>query len=766
MKYLPLQFITIDMNIFLIIICILFAVAALDLVVGVSNDAVNFLNSAIGSKVASFRTILIIASLGILLGSVFSSGIMEVARKGIFNPELFTYDMIMYLFLGVMLTDIILLDFFNSLGLPTSTTVSLVFELLGAGCMIGLFMTVKEGQVFSEIGNYINGSNALKIISGIFLSIFIAFILGAIGQYLSRLVFSFDYEKNLNRFGALFGSVAITAISYFLIIKGLKGSPLKGTEFYIWIQENTWQVIVGLIVFWLIAIQLLMSLAKVNPLKVVVLAGTFALAMAFAGNDLVNFIGVPVAAFSAYQHAQGVNIAPENLYMDYLAGDVKVNTWLLLGAGIIMILTLWFSAKARKVTETEVNLGRQEESDERFKASTASRAIVKTALGMGKVAKVLVPNRVYDKLSARFRQDHFQKAIEVQDQPAFDLVRASVNLMMASIIIAYATSKKMPLSTTFVSFMVAMGTSLSDRAWGRESAVYRVAGVLSVIGGWLMTAIIAFSTAALFSFVIAQFKLIGIIIVVALAVYALISSQLRFNRKQEEGLALASQLPVSNNVEELLANSQKLTVNSLNGINNAYTLSLKSLPRENVEMLSLSDKQMKKLMEQSYKVRSRAIKSIKKIDSEDLRIGRLYLMASDLIQDISQSAKYLTSECLYYVKNLHQSPNEEFVSVIQNIEVKVSEFLYLISDRIELLQFDDYDFVKEQRDEIRELINEELEKQVESIQINGVSTKQAIMQTELLLQSRDILAVSLRLYKLYKKYLSNTVMEQTAIEQK
>ena len=748
------------MDIFFIIVCILFVVAIFDLIVGVSNDAVNFLNSAIGSKVASFKTILIIASFGILLGSIFSSGIMEVARKGIFNPELFTFDMIMYLFLAVMLTDIILLDFFNTIGLPTSTTVSIVFELLGAGFMIGLFMTVKEGQVLSEIGSYINGANALKIISGIFLSVLIAFTLGAIGQYLSRLMFSFEYEKNLKRYGALFGSIAITAITYFLLIKGLKGSPLKGTDIYHWLEENTWKSIGALFVIWLIAIQLLMSLAKINPLKIVVFAGTFALAMAFAGNDLVNFIGVPVAAFSAYQHAQESGVAPDQLYMDYLAGDVTVNTFLLLGAGIVMTLTLWFSSKAKKVTETEVNLGRQDEGDERFEANPAARAIVKTALGIGKVSKVLVPSSLYEKLNARFRQDHFQKAIDVQDKAAFDLVRASVNLMMASIIIAYATSKKIPLSTTYVSFMVAMGTSLADRAWGRESAVYRVAGVLSVIGGWLMTALIAFTAAALFAFIIAQFKLYGIIAVVALALIALVSSQLNFKRRQAEEVALAANLPYGSSVEELLENSRKLTVNSLNGINNAYSLSLKSLPRENVEMLSLSDKQMKKLMEQSYKVRNRAIKSIKKIDSEDLRIGRLYLMASDLIQDISQSTKYLTTESLYYVKNLHQSPNNDYVRVINSLEAKVSQFLSLITNRIDHLEFDDYDYVKSQRDEIRELINQELEQQVESIQINGVSTKQAIMQTELLLQSRDILAVSLRLYKLYRKYLNNTIVEQ------
>ena len=740
------------MDIFLIIVAILFVVAIFDLVVGVSNDAVNFLNSAIGSKVASFKTILIIASIGILFGSVFSSGIMEVARKGIFNPEMYTFDMIMYLFLAVMLTDIILLDFFNTLGLPTSTTVSIVFELLGAGFMIGLFMTVKEGHVLSEIGSYINGSNAIKIISGIFLSVFIAFTLGAIGQYISRLMFSFDYEKNLKRFGALFGSIAITSITYFLLIKGLKGSPLKDTEIYHWLQEHTWPAIGGLLVIWFIIIQLLMSLAKVNPLKVVVLAGTFALAMAFAGNDLVNFIGVPVAAFYSFQHWQGSGIAPDELYMDYLSGEVTVNTYLLLGAGVIMILTLWFSSKAHKVTETEVNLGRQDEGDERFEANPAARAVVKTALGLGKISKVIVPSSVYNRLNSQFQQEHFQKAIDIQDKPAFDLVRASVNLMMASIIIAYATSKKVPLSTTYVSFMVAMGTSLADRAWGRESAVYRVAGVISVIGGWLMTALIAFTAAALFAFIIAKFKIFGIIAVVALAVIALISSQISFKRRQEDDIAIAASLPYGKSVDELLENSKKLTVNSLNGINNAYSLSLKSLPRENKEMLRLADKQMKRIMEQSYKVRSRAIKSIKKIDSEDLRIGRLYLMAADLIQDISQSNKYLTSESLYYVENLHQKPKADYIKIITVVEDGVSSFLDEVTKSIQTLDFSNKAQVKEHRNNIREIINTELEKQVESIQISGISTKQAIMQTEVLLQSRDVLAVAYRLYKLYEEY--------------
>ncbi len=740
------------MDIYLVIVILLFIVAIVDLVVGVSNDAVNFLNSAIGSKVAPVRTIMIVATVGILLGSVFSGGIMDVARKGIFNPEFFSFHSIMYLFLAVMLTDIILLDFFNTLGMPTSTTVSIVFELLGAASITGLLLAIHREEAINTVTKYINIDNAIVIVSGIFLSVFVAFTFGAVVQFFARWVMTFNYEKNLRRYGALFSGAAITAITYFLIIKGIKSSPFAHTELYTWSTENIGQTVSISFAFWTIFTFAIQRIFRYNPLKLVVLFGTFSLAMAFAGNDLVNFIGVPIAAYSSFNFWVEAG-RPDEMLMTPLSKSVPVETWMLLLAGVIMALTLWLSPKAKRVTETEVNLGRQDEGDERFSPNGVARAIVKTGMRVGTVIETILPNWLKNNISNNFSPTAFRAEIHEKDQPAFDLVRASVNLMMASIIIALATSKKLPLSTTYVSFMVAMGTSLADKAWGRDSAVYRVAGVLSVIAGWFMTALIAFSVAGFFAFVLIKFGFIGLLSVVALALYALFHSQLRFKKREADAKSLAESLPEAGSPEELISNSQKLTVNSLKSINNAYSLCLKALPRENVEMLRLADSQMDKMIEQSSKVRVRAIKSLKKVNSENLDVGNLYIMGSDLIQDITASTKNITSECLHYVKNLHQKPDEKFVTSSTKIATDVSIFIDMVCDRIDRLDFSDNDYIIEYRKDVRDFINDQLSSQVEGIQIDEMKTKRAILQTEVLLQSRDVVAVTLRLYKLYRDFV-------------
>lgn len=520
------------MDIFFIIVVILFIVAALDLVVGVSNDAVNFLNSALGSKVAPFKTIMLIATIGVLVGAFSSSGLMEVARKGVFDPSMFTFEGIMFLFLSVMLTDIILLDFFNEIGMPTSTTVSIVFELLGAATMIA-FLLISLNQGGSEdIEEFIKVGKALKIISGIFLSILIAFTLGMIVQFLSRWALTFNYEHKLDGLAPIFAGIAITAITYFLFVKGLKGTPLKNSDFYHFVKHNIPVVVGGLFVFWTILNFALRKLAGVNPLKIVVLAGTFALAMAFAGNDLVNFIGVPIGAFQSYQFFQTANAPATEFLMSSLNEAVPV-PWYLLGAsGVIMAITLWTSSKARKVTETEINLARQHEGEERFKPNFLARGIVNVGVGVGKVLHAITPVPMKTSIKNSYVAKVFSSDIDEQDKPAFDLIRASVNLMMASIIISFATFKKMPLSTTYVSFMVAMGTSLADKAWGKESAPFRVSGVLNVIGGWLLTAIIAFVASGIFAFILFKFKMVGIIIVCILAAVALVRSHFAFKRKK------------------------------------------------------------------------------------------------------------------------------------------------------------------------------------------------------------------------------------------
>ncbi len=489
-------------DIYILMLVALTVLAIIDLIVGVSNDAVNFLNSAIGSKAVSIKTILIIASVGVALGAITSSGMMEVARKGIFNPSEFYFNEIMFIFMAVMITDILLLDVFNSLGMPTSTTVSIVFELLGAAVAISLIKISNNGESFSEVGKYINTATALLIISGILLSVFIAFSIGAIVQFFSRLLYSFQFDKKKNYINALFGGFAITAITYFIFVKGMKGTPFYGDVKHL-IEGRTFEIIFYGFVFWTILSQLLIMLFKVNILKFIVIIGTFSLAMAFAGNDLVNFIGVPIAALNSWQEWSASGIPANEFSMGVLAKKVPSNPVLLFIAGMIMVVTLWFSKKAKTVIETGINLSRQGEGHEKFQPNAASRVVVRGAilfsLGLSKV----VPKRTLKWIDSKFQRPVVELPKDKSyEMPAFDMVRASVNLFVAGILISIGTSLKLPLSTTYVTFMVAMGTSLADRAWGRESAVYRVAGVFNVIGGWFLTAFTAFTVSAIFAYII------------------------------------------------------------------------------------------------------------------------------------------------------------------------------------------------------------------------------------------------------------------------
>ncbi|HRJ14230.1 MAG TPA: inorganic phosphate transporter, partial [Saprospiraceae bacterium] len=480
---------------YIVIVVLLLILAATDLMVGVANDAVNFLNSAIGAKVAPRHIILLVASLGVFVGATFSSGLMEVARKGIFNPELFVFADVMVIFLAVMITDIMLLDLFNTFGLPTSTTVSLIFELLGAAVAVALIKIVKSGALLSTLPDYINTSSATEIVSAIFSSVAISFVVGSLVQYFSRLLFTFHYERRMKWVGGIWSGAALALLTYFLLFKGIKGASFVSEGFVKWVGTHTTQLLVISCVFWTLIMQTLITVFRVNVLKVVVLFGTFSLAMAFAGNDLVNFIGAPIAGLESFMAWRSSGIPADEFNMGVLGKQVKTNTVLLLIAGAIMVLTLWLSKKARSVTDTEVSLGRQDEGIENFAPNFLARGIVNVFGVVGIGLRRIFPESWRTKMEQSF-QPVSLASMTVADRPSFDLVRASVNLTAASMLIAFATSLKLPLSTTYVSFMVAMGTSLADKAWGRDSAVYRVAGVLNVIAGWFFTAIIAFTVAA------------------------------------------------------------------------------------------------------------------------------------------------------------------------------------------------------------------------------------------------------------------------------
>ncbi|MCK4749357.1 MAG: inorganic phosphate transporter, partial [Bacteroidales bacterium] len=521
---------------YIVIIVILFVFAISDLVVGVSNDAVNFLNSALGSKAAPFRVVMVIAALGIIIGVTFSSGMMEVARKGIFHPEMFYFKEIMIIFLAVMMTDMILLDIFNTIGLPTSTTVSIVFELLGAAVAITIIKVTGMGEGMESVGEYINSSKALAIISGILLSVVVAFIVGAIVQYLVRMAFSFNYEKTYKYFGALWGGIAISAITYFILIKGAKGSSFMNPQSVLWIKTNTAWILLISFVGWGLLLQLLMSIFRINILKIIVLIGTFALAMAFAGNDLVNFIGVPLAGLESFKAFAASSVSDPGLFsMESLSAAVRTPTILLLLAGIVMVATLWLSRKAKSVAKTELNLSRQDAGSERFQSSLIARHLVRNAIGTANIFKIVLPRRLMKRVDRRFDQKAANKRMR-KEGLSFDLIRASVNLVVASVLVAFGTSQKLPLSTTYVTFMVVMGTSFADRAWGRESAVNRITGVITVIGGWFLTAFSAFTGAFLVALIIHFGGMPAIGILTLLAVFFLYKTTThhRKRRKEEE----------------------------------------------------------------------------------------------------------------------------------------------------------------------------------------------------------------------------------------
>ena len=515
---------------FLGMVIFLFALAIFDLWVGVSNDAVNFLNSAIGSKAAKFKTIVAIAAVGVFCGAVMSDGMMDIARHGVFRPEMFYFKEIMYILLAVMVTDIVLLDVFNTLGMPTSTTVSMVFELLGATFALTMFKMADSTAAGLTFGDFMNTDKALQMIVAIFLSVAIAFVFGTLIQYLARIVFTFNYRSKLRWKIGIFGGLAVTSIVYFMLFKGLKHLAFMTDDVMAYINDNVGLVLGGCFVFFSILMQIL-HFCKVNVFRVVVLIGTFALATAFAGNDLVNFIGAPLAGLSSYEYWTAAGAGDPMLFkMDQLNGPASTPLVFLIGAGVIMVASLATSKKAHNVVKTSINLSSKDEGDEMFGSSRVARSLVRWGNSVGETMVRITPARVRHYIDSRFQ------APEQPDEQGvtFDLVRASINLVVAALLIAVGTSLKLPLSTTYVTFMVAMGTSLADRAWSRESAVFRITGVLTVIGGWLITAGVAFTASFFVELAMYYGGIIVSAIIVVGAVYALIHSQRMYKKKQAE----------------------------------------------------------------------------------------------------------------------------------------------------------------------------------------------------------------------------------------
>ncbi len=748
-------------NFYLILVVVLFALAISDLIVGVSNDAVNFLNSAFGSKAAPRWAILIIASLGILVGATFSSGMMEVARKGIFHPDQFYFAEIMIIFVAVMLTDIILLDFYNTIGLPTSTTVSIVFELLGAAVAVALVKIMNsDDQTLIDLGSYINSAKALAIITGILLSVVIAFSAGALVQYVTRIIFTYKYDKRFKYFGAIFGGFAITAITYFILIKGAKGSSFISKETLLWIKSNTFTIIATCFIGWTVILQLLVWLVRLNILKVIVLVGTFALAMAFAGNDLVNFIGVPLAGFKSFQaYVASGSGDPYGLTMDMLTGKVHTETYLLLIAGVVMTVTLWFSKKARTVTETELSLSNQNEGDERFGSSFFGRLIVRRSLSANNRLRGILPDRIQRSIDKSFLQPAIATGIDKKDIPAFDMIRASVNLTVASILIAIGTSLKLPLSTTYVTFMVAMGTSLADRAWGRDSAVYRITGVLTVIGGWFFTAFSAFTAAFIFANLINWLGGYAIFGLLVLAIFFVVRSHIAHKRKNEAiNTEDNDSLIITGDAAEQCTYAVSTLTAKIPGIFGKMITGLAYEDRANLKECS---KKVNKLNVEVKKIKNQVPDMVKLLNEDSAYSGAFYVQLIDYLREMAHATSYIVEPVFEYIDNNHKAFEPEQIEELNIIQAKLSEFFThinsIINDRNYLAG--NVDSVLEDQEGLLKSIKKFRKEQIKRIKAEKVGTRNSVLFLGVLNETKNLILYAGNLLKSARDFATSNEEE-------
>lgn len=818
-------------TVFILMLGLLFLLAISDLIVGVSNDAVNFLNSAIGSKAAPIRVILIVAAAGVLAGATFSDGMMEVARKGIFHPGQFAFKEIMIIFLAVMLTDVILLDIFNTLGLPTSTTVSIVFELLGAAVGIALIkINVNEGSI-SDMVNYINSGKALAIISGILLSVIVAFSVGAFVQWLTRLLFSFNYTHSIKYFGGFFGGLAITAITYFILIKGLKGSsfasdvvselPLsdwsdflakqdwdgfkalikalgktaEGSDLWQWgktlgnYNDKTYQTGIAEFVSWSngeansslsvpllfshyvkyytfqillisfaatgLIMQLLHSVFKVNILKVIVIIGTFALAMAFAGNDLVNFIGVPLAGLASFSKftADDQMLDMDNFMMDALKTKEPTDILFLLIAGLIMVITLWLSKKAKSVVKTTLNLSDQDAVNERFESSGIARGMVRSAVNFNKGLTKIVPKSIINSVNKRFDSTAFRTQDNKDAGVSFDLVRASVNLVVASILIAIGTSLKLPLSTTYVTFMVAMGTSLADGAWDRESAVYRITGVITVIGGWFFTALSAFTVAFLVALILHITWFWGVFIMAALALFVIYRTQIIHKKKTQAEKDEAETLLIdsedandiydgcSNNVASLLIAAAK-----------SYENVTTALGKEKRKALKEALKTVSKLDEESKKLKKNVPKTISLLGDEYIESGHHYVEVIDYVREAMHCLYYIAQPAFKHVDNNHKPLTEKQEETLNSVNPLLSNYINVVVKSISESNYSDSQAIIDLAAETSTSITKLRKKHLKTIKKEPGSTRTNLLYLDTLNETKNLILNINNVYKAFRDF--------------
>ncbi len=754
---------------YLILVVILGLLAIADLVVGVSNDAVNFLNSAIGSKVVSFKTLMIIASLGVAFGAISSSGMMEVARKGIFNPEMFVFSEIMIIFMAVMITDILLLDVFNSYGLPTSTTVSIVFELLGAAVVISLIKLLALDLSFVELSDYINTSKATQIIFGIFFSVIVAFSIGALIQFISRIILSFKFEEKAKWMGSLFGGIALTSIFYFIVIKGLKGTPYSDNQYDIlgglsisnFIDLNlTIIVLLSLLILTLVS-YLFNSVFKLNIYTLIICVGTFALALAFAGNDLVNFIGVPIAGYESFLAWSASGVSAESFTMEILSEKVSAPTFILLGAGIIMVLTLWTSSKAKSVIKTSIDLSRQEETIERFEPNFLSRFLVRAGSSFVENFSKITPKLILDFVDSQYIKPKINTLILRKDRPAFDKIRASVNLVVAAILISVATSYKLPLSTTYVTFMVAMGTSLADKAWGSESAVYRVAGVINVIGGWLMTALIAFTASGIIVSMLYYFGEVGLIVLVILVGYVLtknyfLHKERRIKEIEEEELEMIE----SKSIKGVIFESSKNITKFSKRINKLFQKTFEGLASKDISTLKENQTTVSKLDKDVDLIANNVFYFIKNLDEGSKESASdFHMKILGGLENITLSMQTITKSIYKHFNNNHRGLTYNQLRELKELEDDMNNFFKRIVQTFEKQEYEEIKSIFTIKESLIKSLKKKIKSQVSQTKDKDSGPRNTRLYFEFLNKTQNIVSEYLKILELYSDKYDKKIKE-------
>ncbi len=746
-------------TIFLGILIFLFILAIIDLMVGVSNDAVNFLNSAIGAKAASFKTIMLVAAVGIFIGATMSNGMMDIARHGIFRPESFHFQELMCIFLAVMVTDVVLLDIFNNLGMPTSTTVSMVFELLGGTFVLALIKIAGDSTGQLGFAELLNTEKALSVIMAIFLSVAVALFFGILVQYISRLIFTFNYKNKLKYSIGLFGGIAVTSIIYFMLIKGVKDSSFMTPENKQWVHDNTLMLVSVSFVFFTILMQAL-HLLKVNVFKVVVLFGTFALAMAFAGNDLVNFIGVPLAGFSSYtDYVQNGSGDPYNFLMTSLNEPAKTPFIFLLLAGAIMVVSLFTSKKAHNVIKTSVDLSRQEEGEEMFGSSAVARSLVRSTMNMSSTISKYIPDSTKQWVEKRFSKE----VMIIEPGAAFDLVRASVNLVLAGLLIALGTSLKLPLSTTYVTFMVAMGTSLADRAWGRDSAVFRITGVISVIGGWFITAGAAFTICAIVTLLMYIGGIPVMFIMIAIAIFLLVKSHISFNKKQTKEKnckdEIFTQLMTTKDKEERW---QLLKVHVKNTLVSEMDFTMENYKQITDDFITEDIKNLKKSLnrivsekEALKKTRRKEIIGLRKIDNFlALEKNTWFHLGSNSCEQMLYCLKRIAEPCKEHVDNNFKPLSKRAVNEFLPIREELINLMTQARDVLEKCDFEKSDEILLKGDNLKNKISDIRKSLINRIQEEDVNVQISLVYLNILQESQELVSIWRHLLRAGKMFQS------------